>query len=619
MMNIIKPLLSVSVILIAAHAIIAQPERWQQQVAYKMDINFDVTKHQYEGKQNLVYTNNSPDTLFKIFYHLYLNAFQPGSAMDVRSRTIADPDSRVRDRISKLQPNEIGYEKVKSLKQDGKNLKYEIEGTILEVTLNEPILPGKKETFEMEWNAQIPIQIRRNGRDNAEGIAYSMAQWYPKLCEYDYQGWHANPYIAREFYGVWGDYDVKITMDKRYIIGASGYLQNPNDIGYGYTDKEVKPKGDQLTWHFVAPNVHDFVWAADPDYTHTSLKRADGLTLHFFYQKNDKTKDTWAALPGIMDKAYDFISKTFGPYQYKQYSFIQGGDGGMEYPMATLIVGEGNLPGLVSVATHEWMHSWYQMMLGSNESLYAWMDEGFASYAQDEALNYLAKQGAIPGKEAVADSHADDYQAYKRLALSGTEEPLSTHADHFNTNRAYSTGSYVKGAVFLQQLKYIIGEDAFNKGLLRYFDTWKFKHPNANDCVRIFEKQSGLELDWYKEYWVNSTRTIDYAINAVDSLDNQTTKITLSRIGLMPMPLDVAVTYKDGSKEIFNIALDLMRGNKPLEDSSAKFTILKDWQWVNPSYEFIMNRPLNEIMSIEIDPSGRLADIKRENNKFIKN
>lgn len=618
MMKFWKHSFGTLLVLLTIHAASAQPDRWQQHVNYKMEIDFNDAQHQYKGKQNLVYTNNSPDTLHKVFYHLYLNAFQPGSAMDVRSRTIEDPDSRVRDRIFKLQPNEIGYEKIRSLKQNGKELKYEVEGTILEVTLNEPILPGKKVTFDMEWDAQIPIQIRRNGRDNAEGIAYSMAQWYPKLAEYDYQGWHADPYIAREFYGVWGDYDVKITMDKKFVIGGTGYLQNPDEIGYGYTDKPVKTKGDRLTWHFVAPNVHDFVWAADPDYTHDMLKRPDGLTLHFFYQKNDKTKDTWAALPAIMDKAYDFIKKTFGTYQYKQYSFIQGGDGGMEYPMATLIVGEGSLPSLVSVATHEWMHSWYQMMLGTNESLYAWMDEGFASYAQDEVLNYLAKQGLIPGRQAVDNPHASDYNSYKRLALSGYEEPLSTHADHFNTNRAYSIGSYVKGAIFLQQLKYVVGEEVFNKALLRYFDTWKSKHPNANDLIRIFEKESGLELDWYKEYWINSTRTIDYAVTSVDSVDNQSTKVTLSRIGLMPMPLDVVVTYADGSKEVFNIALDLMRGNKPQEDKAAKYTILKDWQWVNPTYEFTINQPLAKISKVEIDPSGRMADVNRENNNFVK-
>lgn len=596
----------------------SQPDRWQQRVAYKMEIDFDIQKHQYQGKQNLVYLNNSPDTLHKVFYHLYLNAFQPGSAMDIRSLNITDPDRRVKDRISHLKPDEIGYEKIKSLKQNGKPLAYEVTGTILEVVLNEPILPHSSTIFDMEWEAQIPIQIRRNGRNNEEGIAYSMAQWYPKLCEYDYQGWHANPYVGREFYGVWGDFDVKISIDKNYLIGGTGYLQNPNEIGHGYTDKFVRPAGDKLTWHFVAPNVHDFVWAADPDYTHSTLKRKDGLRLHFFFQQNDKTKDTWAALPGIMDKAFDFINKNYGQYPYEQYSFIQAGDGGMEYPMATFIVGEGNLSALVSVSVHELLHSWYQMMLGTNESLYAWMDEGFTSYAQQEVLNYLKAEGLIPGSKPQANPQENNYRGYMALVQSGNEEPMSTHADHFMTNFAYGRAAYSKGAVFLNQLKYIIGEDAFHKGLLRYFYTWRFKHPNPNDCIRIFEKESGLELDWYKEYWVNTTHFIEYGIRSVEGNKQKGTTITLERLGGMPMPIDVVVSYKDGSQAIFTIPLDLMRGNKIQENKQATYTVLPDWQWVNPTYEFVLPQALDNISKVEIDPTKRLADMISENNVFEK-
>ena len=171
----------------------AQPERWQQRVSYEMNIDMDVAKNQYRGVQRLGYTNNSPDTLDKVFYHLYFNAFQPGSMMDVRSRTISDADGRVGSRISTLKPEEQGWIKVNALKHKGKAVKYETSETILEVTLNEPILPGSTTVFEMEWDAQVPLQIRRSGRDNREGVRYSMAQWYPKLCEYDYQGWHSNP------------------------------------------------------------------------------------------------------------------------------------------------------------------------------------------------------------------------------------------------------------------------------------------------------------------------------------------------------------------------------------------------------------------------------------------
>jgi hypothetical protein len=606
-------ILSILIVACLATVVEAQSDRWQQRIYYDMDIDFDVKKHQYNGKQRAFYSNNSPDELHKVFYHLYFNAFQPGSMMDVRSNTIKDADPRVGSRISALKDNEIGYQKIKSLKQNGVDVKFEVVGTILEVTLNEPIAANGSAVFDMEFEAQVPVQIRRSGRDNAEGISYSMSQWYPKMCEYDYQGWHANPYIGREFHGIWGDFDVKISIDKDYTVGGTGYLQNPNEIGHGYEDEGVKvkkAKGDKLTWHFFAPNVHDFMWGADPDYTHTRLARKDGTVLHFYFQKNEKTEDTWAQLPEIMDCAFDFINENFGQYPYKQYSFVQGGDGGMEYPMSTLITGERNLGSLVGVSVHELMHSWYQMILGTNESLYAWMDEGFTSYASALVMNHLRKEGKLPG-EARDNPFLRTYIGFAGFAKSGMEEPLSTHSDHFTTNAAYGVGSYTKGSIFLNQLSYIIGEETFAKGMLSYFDEWKFKHPNDNDFIRVMEKESGLELDWYREYWVNTTHTIDYGINDVVDNDEGKAVLKLQKIGVMPMPLDVVVEMKDGSKKMYNIALRIMRGNKTFEGEIAE-----DWPWTNASYDLQLDVAKEKIAKISIDPGVKMMDVERSNNEW---
>jgi hypothetical protein len=584
---------------------VAQSDRWQQRAKYEMNIDFDSQTHRYTGTQKLVYSNNSPDTLHKVFYHLYLNAFQPGSQMDVRSRTIKDPDSRVMDRIYKLAPDEIGYEKIKTLKHNGKPVPYQVVGTILEVTLNEKIMPKSQHTFEMEFEAQVPVQIRRTGRFNKEGIDYSMAQWYPKMSEYDYEGWHANPYIAREFYGVWGDFDVKITMDASYVIAATGYLQNPDKIGHGYSKKSVThKKGDRLTWHFIAPNVPDFVWAADPDFQHDIVKVDDNLDMHFFYQ-ND-TINYWKEMQPLAVRTFKIMNERFGRYPYKQYSVIQGGDGGMEYPMATLIMGRGNLRALVSVTVHESIHSWFQNLLGTNESKYAWMDEGFTTYASSEVMKEL-----FPSR---SNAHAGTYMAYQRLVESGLEEPMTTHSDHYNTNRAYSTAAYSKGSVFLHQLSYIIGQPTLDRAMKRYFNEWKFKHPNPTDLKRIMEKESGLELDWYWENWIGTTRTIDYGIKQVVP-DAGKTNITLERIGKMPMPLDVVVSYTDGTQENFYIPLEMMRGEKQ-ESLYTKTTLLADWPWVYPEYGFTISRPITAIQRIVIDPSYRLADINPENNFY---
>lgn len=589
---------------------IAQPDRWQQAIDYQMEVDFDVKKHQYTGTQKITYFNNSPDTLNRVFYHLYFNAFQPNSQMDIRSRNIVDPDRRVGDRISKLSEEEIGYLRPTSLTQDGQILTYEIVETILEVELANPILPNSSVVFEMEFEGQIPKQIRRSGRNNAEGIDYTMTQWYPKMANYDYEGWHANPYIGREFYGIWGDFDVKIAIDKDYVVAATGILQNPEQIGYGYeaegqsVKKEVT-KG-KLNWHFKAEKVHDFAWGADPDFLHDIMEINNGTKLHFFYQ--DSVRGVWQEMQPYAVQAFEVMNEKFGEYPYETYSFVQGGDGGMEYPMLTMITGERTLESLVGVAVHEAIHSWYQMVLGTNESKYPWMDEGYTTYAQGYVESVLFNQNA-------ANAHTGNYRNHDYVVSEKIIEPLTTHSDHYKTNTAYGVNSYSRGAIFLHQLSYIIGEENLDKGMRIYYDTWKFKHPNPNDFKRIMEKQSGLELDWYLEHWIGTVNAIDYGIKSATDEEGKT-KVILERKQPMPMPIDLLVTYTDGSQEVYYIPLQIMRGEKPDSDFAVTKIKAEDWGWTSPTYELMLEKPLSDIQKMEIDPSGRMADINKGNNTF---
>lgn len=584
-----------------------RPNYWQQHVDYKMEVDMNVDNYRYTGSQELVYTNNSPDTLHQVFYHLYYNAFQPGSEMDVRSRTIADPDSRVMDRISKLNENEIGYLKLKNLTQDGQKIEGKTSGTIYQVKLAKPLLPGQKTTYKLDFEGQVPLQIRRAGRNNSEGVALSMSQWYPKLAEYDFEGWHADPYIAREFHGVWGDFDVKITIDKDYVLGGSGYLQNPEEIGHGYQkdpNKRIKHKGKKLTWHFIAPEVHDFMWAADPDYIHDRRMTSDGKTImHFLYKNKESILENWKKLQEDALFLHDFFSEEVGPYPYDQYSIIQGGDGGMEYAMATLIVGDKEYGSILGTTAHEFAHSWFHMVLASNESKNPWMDEGFTSYLAYKAMNALKKN---PQDHFLVGY----YQSYIAHANSGNEQPETTHSDRYETNRNYSVNAYVKGAIFVEQLGYLIGQENLTKTLHRYYDEWKFKHPTPNDFIRIAEKVSGAQLGWYLTDWIGTTNTIDYGIAKVEQ-DGDQTKVLLERKGLMPMPIELKVDYKDGSSEMLYIPLRMMYWSKP---DAGK--IQEDWAWAYPTYELTLDRPETEIKRIEIDPSQRMADVNRVNNVY---
>lgn len=588
----------------------AQYAYWQQKVAYKMNIDFDASKHQFKGTQNLVYYNNSPDTLKKVFYHLYFNAFQPGSSMDVQSRQIADPDGRVKDRISKLSETEIGFHKILSLKQNKKEVKFEIQGTILEVTLNTPIPPKKKVVFDMEFESQVPIQIRRSGRNSREGIDYSMTQWYPKICEYDFQGWHTDPYVGREFYGVFGSFDITIAIDKKYVLASSGFIQNPQEVGAGYEDKSKPlklPKGDKKIWKFKVNNVHDFAWAADPDYNHDIISVPNGPKLHFLFQSDDSFNN-WKTIQPVMVKFFGWMETRFGKYPYEQFSFVQGGDGGMEYPLMTLVTSAGGkVEGLIGVCFHEAIHNWYYGVIATNESKYGWMDEGFTQFATNVMEDILYQSN-------LQNPHEGEYAGYRKLYETNNLEPLTTHSDHYRKNRNYSTSAYSRGAVFLQQLQYIIGELAFQQGMLRYFNTWKFKHPHPNDFIRVMEKTTNLDLSWYLDLYTGTIQVVDYEIDSVFANGNKT-NIIIKRIGEFPMPLEILVK-SNTKEELHYIPLDLLRGNK---NFGSKSVILhKDWAWVYKTYTIEVDIPYSTIESVTIDPSTWLADMDLKNNNWKK-
>ena len=580
---------------------------WQQAVDYKMEVDIDVKTFKYSGKQELLYTNNSPDSLKKVFYHLYFNAFQPGSEMSDRIKNGKDKNKRFRIDIDSLEPNEVGYLKVSNLKQDGNVLKHELSETILEVSLSKPLIPGETTKLTLNFEGQIPKLVRRAGRNSSEGVALSMAQWYPKLAEYDYEGWNAEPYLGREFHGVWGDFDVTLTLDKKYVVAASGYLQNPDEVGHGYSDKKGKSKKGKLKWHFVAPRVHDFTWSADPEYIHDTHMGPNDVLLHFFYKDNSKYNENWKNLQPKTAELMRFFNQTIGKYPYRQYTVAQGGDGGMEYAMLTLITGNRGFESLVGVTAHELAHSWFQHVLATNEMKYEWMDEGFTTYISTLAKDKILNQNSFFPLQR-------SYDSYLYLARSGKEQPQQTNANRYEYNLAYEVSAYSKGSVFLSQLGYIIGEDKLSKTLKEYYRMHQFKHPVPNDFRRVAERVSEIQLKWYLTDWTQTTNTIDYSIKSVKA-DESRTLINIERIGSMPMPLEVLVNFKDSSSEIHYIPITLMRGEKE-NPYSIKWTVHKDWPWARPEYEFAVNRPKTDIVDIYIDPSYYMADINRENNTY---
>jgi len=579
---------------------------WQQQANYTIDLSLNTNDDSFVGKETILYTNNSNDELTKLFFHLYNNAFQPGSDMDVRSMDLPDPDRRVGDRISKLTKEQEGHLHVKSLSVNGENITATSEEneTILEVNLLKPIPPHSVAKVEVEFYGQVPLQIRRSGKDNAEGIEYSMSQWYPKMCEYDEDGWHPNPYIGREFYGIWGDFNVNLTLPANYLVAAGGVLLNEDE-----SFKRVQKAGKNLlTWKFEAKNVHDFVWAADPDYVRTETQVVDGPKIYFYHQPEEKYNEAWDRLPEFTAKAFALLSKDFGKYPYPVYNVIQGGDGGMEYPMATLITGKRSLPSLVGVTVHEGAHSWYQGMLATDESKYYWMDEGFTSFAATVVMNALFPAQADP-------YHRESIDSYLELVKAGIEEPLTTHADHFETNYAYGVAAYSKGETYLSQLEYIMGSELFNQTMHTYFNEWSFKHPEPEDILRVAEKESGLILDWFDEYFVGTTKTLDYAVDTI-LVGKGETEIVLERKGLFPMPCEVTVNFDNGKDCVYYIPLDLMRGEKYRGEMPENWNLQQDWHWVDKTYSLKFKNPNMKVVKVTVDAKNQTIDTDKTNNSY---
>ena len=601
----------------------AQDNHWQQQADYQMNVTMNVKNFQYKGVQKVTYINNSPDTLTTVFFHLYFNAFQPNSEMDANLQTLPDPDGRMatnvgtpqrpiyESRIAKLTPDEIGYLRVKKLTQDGVPATISHESTILKVTLPTPILPHSRTVLGLDFEGQVPVMIRRAGRNSPDGVALSMAQWYPKMVAYDHKGWHTTEYLGRESYGVWGNFDVKITLDKTYLVGASGVLQNPNEIGFGYEDKGVKvptTKAATKTWHFIAERVHDFTWAADPQYVHDKHQLADGKTIHFIYKKY---KDTWKQIQEPMLKVFDYYNQLIGKYPWPQYSFIQGGDGGMEYAMCTLMVGNEKYERLVGTAAHELAHAWFQHLLATDEAAYPWMDEGFTSY-----IEYLAEHQILKTKKT-ANPFDSAYKGYFGLVKSGFQEPTITHSDRFATNYAYSVTAYYKGLLFLTQLDYLMGNEALQKTLKRYYNEYAFKNPTPNDFIRIAEKVSGMQLQWFLNEFMETDHTADYAISKVEGKDNKT-EVTLKRVGRLPLSIDLWVTDKAGNIRYVYVPLRMTYAEKPNTYPAYPRTVLPAWGWGNPTYTFTLDMPLEDIKSITLDPENKSVDTDKENNSFSK-
>ncbi|HEY3874384.1 MAG TPA: M1 family metallopeptidase, partial [Candidatus Kapabacteria bacterium] len=616
---------------------------WQQHVTYDIRATLIDSIHTLDGTVSVVYTNNSPDTLREVFFHLYANAFQPGSMMD--ERALAIHSAPIFDRIHKLPESEWGKYGISSMHVNNQNATFEITGTIMRVVLSKPLASGDSVLISFPFREQIPKQIRRSGWMSAEHVEYSMSQWYPKICEYDAQGWQKQEYIAREFYGVWGDFHVEITLPSRFTVGATGECQNPNDVRHGYEEiasgqKEgmVLPtaQAGTITWKFSASTVHDFAWVADDDYIHewttwnNPSNNDSPVTIHAFYKR--RVAGWWekAAIAYSMF-ALQTYSEAYGPYVYRNFSCTMAGDGGMEYPQLIMITGYRPSPiSLAGVIAHEIGHQWFYGMLGSNETREAFMDEGFTSYATTYCMNKLfGDNQEYPGEEhswldwfiPTFSNKRDNYRGYQQLASQGYEEPLDIPHDWFRED-ATAGQVYGKTQAILSMLQYTLGDSTFAAGMKNYYSKWRFKHPHLEDFKRVMETTAYTDLAWFFDEWFKTTRTVDYAACNVKTkpiaqygLDTTykgfSTTLNLKNDRLAVMPIDLLLHYNDGTSEIATIPLAVNQHLDYHKDGVNLF--FPSWDWTARSYSGTAITP-KPVSWFEIDTSWRLQDLNWLNN-----
>ncbi len=596
-----------------------QQERLQGLV-HTMNVTVNDDDYTFKGTSRVEFTNNTPDTLRQIFFHAHFNAFQPNSLTAKRVAAIG-PNRLKPETFANLKPNEIGKLEILPGTSNGAAFTVERLGTIIRLDLSKPLLPQERTTLEFAFEGQVPVQVRRSGRNNAQGVRYSMAQWFPKLCQYDQHGWQNNQFVLREFYGVWGKYDVKITLPAKLVVGASGDLQNPLEVGHGYefdrdSVKMPAPDAEKLqgtkTWHFVAFPVHDFAWVADADYIHRVVKMpatsaiSPNMTFHILTKP--KYDAVWRNATDWLPRIFRFLGEKYLPYPYKQFTCTQAGDGGMEYPNLVMIRSS-DYNGTLGTVAHEAIHQWFYGMAANNETKHAWMDEGITDYLTDRVMSEefnideqtrstWLENALIPRRKDALESN----RAFLRVYALGYDEPLSIPHDRFNEDMT-AVMVYRKGSAWMRQFEYSFGKAKVDELLRNYQGLWRFRHPYPPDFEKIASETFGQRMDEVFDTFLRGTELPDYTLQSLRSEPTPDGKykntLQLTKRERAHVPLNLYASDGSGLQTKIHIPSDML--NAPNKDT----TRIAPWFWAAGDYtaEFITPRP---ITSIRLDTAGNL-------------
>ncbi len=607
---------------------------WQQDIAYDIKAKVFEQENKLVASEILTYTNNSPDTLNVLYFHLYQNAFNKGSYLDQLYKA-----NKIKNSFGQHLAAGDGI-RVSDVKVNGRPVKYSIDNTILKIELSEQLLPGKQLQFSTDFTTYWDdgtIRRRMQMYKAWDFMHYNGVHWYPRIAVYDHKkGWDTDQHLNKELYGDYGSFDVALDFASNYVVEATGLLQNKTEVlpdtllsklqlkQYFKKPWNEKPSiitpyipTERKTWKYHADFVHDFAFTADPSYRY-DFSEVYGVQCVVCVQEPHASG--WKNGAEYLAKIIKTLSDEFGMYEYPKMVAADANDG-MEYPMITLDGGRD--PGYRGLLVHESAHNWFYGMVGNNETYRAALDEGFTQYATAVGLEKIDGPAMVETKDKrkyVSKRKKENLvfdrnflSRYTSEILNGNDKTLNTHSNDFEGGLAHENGYglvYHKTASMLLNLKYVLGDALFENAMKHYVEKWKFAHPYFDDFRESIIEYTHVDLNWFFDQWLETTKNIDYGIAKIKNKKNDSVDVTFLRKGDMQMPIDFTVVANNGEKYNYHVP------NTNVFNKETKATILPVWYgWdiLNKKYEAALNIP-SGVKYVQIDTSFRMADVNMQNN-----
>lgn len=637
---------------------------WQQDVAYKIKASVNDKTDIVDGEEELVYYNNSPDTLAFLYFHLYQNAFIKGGYLEQLNLANnfkqkfgpyenAGKGTEIEkvEIVSVVTPPAFTDEEGKRAAIDPAVNRYEvkpmIDYSIMRLDLQQPVLPNQSITIRIKFKTYFDAGGNQRRRmktftDRWGNKQYDGVHWYPRICVYDRKfGWETDQHLGKEFYGDFGSYNVELTFPNHYIVDATGELQNreevlPADLRKkldvsNFKDKPIDSEpstiivadGSTKTWKFKSINTHDFAWVADPTFRigEEELTLDNGEKVSCVSLSQEPHSARWQDAASFTARVISVYSKDIGNYVYPKMIVADARDG-MEYPMLTL--DNGFSPTYYGLFAHEIGHNWFFGMVGNNETYRASLDEGFTQFLTNWSMTRIFGEVKPTKRNPNPTSRMDQtvYWGYLRDAINQNDATLNTHSDDFGGALNHGGGYghvYYKTATMLYNLQYVLGDSLFEKAMQHYFSQWKMAHPYFEDFRNSIIQFTHSDLNWFFDQWIETTKSIDYSIEEVEKEGMNTTgdstlyEIEFMRRGSMQMPIDFTIYTKDSQQ--FKYIIPNTYFVKQHDATTKVLPVWKGWGLLNKEYEATVLLPKNlKIKNVQIDPTYRLADINQLNN-----